>query len=298
MDEVAYAAALALAGVFAVAGTAKLRRRAVTARTFASLGLGASPALALGVPVVELALAAGLVVAPAEAGVAAVAILAGFTTFLVLAIRRGEAVGCGCFGSSQAAPVGGAEVLRNAVLGVAAAVVVAGVEGPVVPRLPAVVLVIVAGAAAGTAVAFARRRGWLEAQPMPATGHEAPSIHGVDYEASELTLVAFLSTTCDGCDELRSSLRHLDRPGVQIRVVDLHDRTVDTFTGFGVRSTPYLVAVDSRGRVSGGGAARSLQDVQRLVTARSPDLPPPPEPAPASGPRPPPARSRWRIGDR
>lgn len=90
MDEVAYAAALALAAVFAWAGVAKLASRAATERAFRGLGLVAPRGFAVGVPATELALAAGLVVAPAEAAIAALAVLAGFTTFLVRSLGRGR----------------------------------------------------------------------------------------------------------------------------------------------------------------------------------------------------------------
>jgi uncharacterized membrane protein YphA (DoxX/SURF4 family) len=117
-----YAAALALALVFAVAAVAKLRRRAGTARAFAGLGLASPRVLALGVPVVELALAAGLVVVPGWAGIVALAVLAGFTAFVVQAIRRGDPQGCGCFGATRPAPMGPAELLRNGLLALGAVI--------------------------------------------------------------------------------------------------------------------------------------------------------------------------------
>lgn len=266
-EEIAYAAALALAAVFAVAGTAKLRRRATTERTFRSLGLRASPALALGVPLAELVLAVGLVVVPDMASIAALAVLVGFTTFVLLAIRRGAAVGCGCFGSSRVAPVGGAEVVRNALLAVAT-LVATFAERPVVPRPSALVVVALAGGAAAVVVAAVTRR----RMRSPGGGHQgpppglpAPGLPGLDYERSEVTLVAFVAPTCAGCDELRSSLRHFQDRGAQLRVIGLDDGSATTFTAFGVRSTPYLVAVDRRGHVRGGTAARTRDDIEHLL---------------------------------
>ncbi len=265
-NEVAYAAALALAAVFAVAGTAKLRRRATTERTFRSLGLRASPALALGVPLAELVLAVGLVVVPDVASLAALAVLVGFTTFVLLAIRRGAAVGCGCFGSSRVAPVGGAEVVRNAFLAVAA-LVATFADRPVVPRPSTLVAVALTGGAAAAVVAVVARRRMrsLGGHQGPPPGLPAPGLPGLDYERSEVTLVAFVAPTCAGCDELRSSLHHFQGRGAQLRVISLDDGSATTFTAFGVRSTPYLVAVDRRGHVRGGAAARTREDVEHLL---------------------------------
>ncbi|MGI9119782.1 MAG: TlpA family protein disulfide reductase [Acidimicrobiales bacterium] len=265
--EVAYAAALALAAVFALAGAAKLRRRATTERTFRSLGLRASPTLALGVPLAELVLAVGLVAVPAWAGLAALAVLAGFTTFVLLAIRRRAAVGCGCFGSSRVAPVGGAEVVRNGFL-VLAALAAAFADGPVVPGPLALVVVALAGGAAAAVVTTVARR----ATRSPYLGHQglasglpAPYLPDLDYERGDVTLVAFVAPTCAGCDELRSSLRHVEGLGAQLRVINLDDSSTTTFAAFGVRSTPYLVAIDRHGRIRGGTTARTRDDIDHLL---------------------------------
>src|SRR5687768_5706644 len=117
MHGLGYAIALLLAAVFARAGAAKLGSRAATETTFVALGL---PRLAaVGVPVAELALAAALVLAPGWGAVFALALLAGFTTFLARAVRAGVQVGCNCFGSARRAPVSWIELARNACLAVA-----------------------------------------------------------------------------------------------------------------------------------------------------------------------------------
>jgi uncharacterized membrane protein YphA (DoxX/SURF4 family) len=116
-----YAAAALLAAVFAWAGAAKLRQAAVTERTFRAFGLPAPAVLARGVPLVELGLAAGLVVAPGWAAAVALAVLAGFTTVLLRAMRAGVEVGCGCFGTARREPVSSVEIVRNGMLAVAAA---------------------------------------------------------------------------------------------------------------------------------------------------------------------------------
>ena len=168
MEGVAYCSALVLAGVFAWAGAAKLRDPAGTRRSFTGLGLPGS--FVVGVPVAELALAVGLMVVPPWAAVAALALLAAFTTVLIGALRAGSDVGCGCFGTSRREPVSFVEVVRNGLLAVAAAVAVAA-DRPLVPDIEHVVLVSTATALAGLALALCdlrRRTGRIVAVEFPA----------------------------------------------------------------------------------------------------------------------------------
>ncbi len=262
---IAYSAALLLAVVFTGAGVAKLRRRASTARAFAALGLASPEVLAVGVPVSELALAVGLVLAPAEAGIVALAVLAGFTTFLVLAMRRGEALGCGCFGAARPAPIGRAEIVRNAVLAVAAGGA-AFARRPVRPGVGDVVVVLGAAVVGRMLVSVVGRR--LPGPPPasgPPVGSLAPALEGLRYQDHRRTLVAFVAPTCDGCAELRSALqprRH--QADMRVEVVDLDDVTAVAFAAFGVHSTPFLVVVDREGRVEARGRARTEAEVAAL----------------------------------
>ncbi len=112
----AIAAALVLALVFAVAAVAKLRDRAATATDFASLGLPRPELWATAVPVMELATAAVLVVAPGWGGVVSFALLSAFTTNLALVLRSGRVASCACFGGSSATPVSARHLIRNGVL--------------------------------------------------------------------------------------------------------------------------------------------------------------------------------------
>lgn len=249
-----------------MAGTAKLRRRGATERAFRRSGLTAPAALAVGVPVVELALAAGLVVVPAEAGVAALALLAGFTTFLVRSMRRGESGGCGCFGTSRPGAVTSAELVRNAVLALAAALACFAPQ-PVVPGAGAVA-VVAAGAAAGVwSTAFARRRSASVVPPRqgPPTGAVAPSLPGVVLDGTAMTLVAFVAPSCAGCAELRSSLGAGGAQRLRTVVVDLDDASAATYRDFGVLAPPYLVVLGGDGRVRASGAARSTAEVEALL---------------------------------
>jgi hypothetical protein len=270
VDEVAYASALALAAVFAWAGVAKLASRPATERAFRGLGLVAPRSLAVGVPALELVLAAGLVVAPAEAALAALAVLAGFTTFLVRSLGRGEDGGCGCFGTSRPAPVSGVDLARNGLLGLAA-VVAALAPGPLVPGPGAVaVVVLAAGAGAGVLVGLRRRGGGAGVPPgrqALAAGVVAPPVEGVRYDRAARTVVAFVAPTCTGCAGLRAAVEAL-APGdgdLQVTLVELDDATGWTFDAFGVRSAPYLVVVDGAGRVAAGGRATSTAEVAALL---------------------------------
>ena len=269
MPEIAYAAALALAAVFATAAIAKLRRRPTTERVFGALGLASPRALAVGVPLAELALAAGLVVVPSAAGIAALAVLAGFTTFLVLSIRRGDALGCGCFGTAEPAPAGGVEVVRNGFLA-AAAVLAAFAPGPVVPGPSALAAVAAVAAVAVVVVAAISRRAvrWPRPGPQgPVPGGLAPPLPGLVHEGPAATLVAFVAPTCEGCAELRSCLADFADRGLRQHVVELDDSSAGAFVAYGIRSTPYLVVVDGQGRVRSSGPARSSGDVERLLAA-------------------------------
>jgi uncharacterized membrane protein YphA (DoxX/SURF4 family) len=262
-----YAAALALALVFAVAAVAKLRRRAGTTRAFASLGLASPRVLALGVPVVELALAAGLVVVPGWAGIVALAVLAGFTAFVVQVIRRGDPHGCGCFGATRPAPMGPAEVLRNGLLALGA-LLAANASAPVVPdplALLGVAGAAVAGAFAVSAVSRRPRRELPSARQGPLRGSPAPLLPGLHHDGTTVNLVAFVAPGCEGCGELRATLAELRRPGVEVRVVDLEDASAPVFNHFGVRAPPFVVVVDGQGLVGAAGPARSSDDVNRLL---------------------------------
>ena len=143
MEGIGYTSALLLAGVFAWAGAAKLTDRASTRRSFIGLGLPSSFAVA--VPVAELALAIALVLVPGWAAVAALALLAAFTTVLAGALRRGIEVGCGCFGTSRHDQVSFVELVRNGMLAVGAAAAL-GASRPVTPDVDELVLVTVAAA--------------------------------------------------------------------------------------------------------------------------------------------------------
>jgi hypothetical protein len=148
MSDVAYALAIGLAATFAWAGVAKLRTPRRTARAFRALGVPAT--LARVVPVVELALAIAIVVAPVTALVA-LALLGAFTIVLS---RAGDDVTCACFGTATRDPVSWVQLVRNALLMVVAAL--ASLGRPVVPSLAALLTAAGLGTLIVLALALAR----------------------------------------------------------------------------------------------------------------------------------------------
>ena len=260
MHGVGYAAALVLAVVFARAGVAKLGTRGATEATFTALGL--PPATAVAVPVAELVLAVALVLAPGWGAAFALALLAGFTTFLGRAVRAGVRVGCNCFGSARRAPVSWVELARNAWL-VAAGVVALSASRPTVPHFGAVAVIAGASVVAMLSLRMAeeRRRRSEEGPPL---GGPAPHVPGVAWDANDVTIVAFLAPSCPGCARARALLADLARqPMTAVQILDLDDATRPVYSAYRVKATPYYVVVDAAGTVrSRGPDAKVLQSAK------------------------------------
>lgn len=129
----AYAVALALAAVFVVAATSKLRAPEIVRRDFEAMGLRNPSLMARVVPALELVIAVSLVVAPSVGASLATTALVAMTVVLVRLLRAGTTAYCACFGSaSTARPLTWRAVARNVAL-VAAAVVALYAEGPFGP---------------------------------------------------------------------------------------------------------------------------------------------------------------------
>lgn len=145
MGQVGYLAALGLGLLFAVAGVTKLRAPRTTRSTFAALGLPAPDVLARLVPAAELSLAVALATVPLVGGAAALVALGAFSVVLARALQAGVAVSCGCLGSAGDEPVSFVELVRNALLAVAAVAAVFA-PGPVAPGLEHVLVASTAAA--------------------------------------------------------------------------------------------------------------------------------------------------------
>jgi peroxiredoxin len=127
---VALIARLVLAGLFAVAGFAKLADRPGTRKTVVAFGAPEriAPALAFGLPLAELT-AVGLLLPASTAAygaLCALGLLALFTAAIALGLARGRKPDCHCFGQLHSAPTSWKTLARNAALLALAALALAG----------------------------------------------------------------------------------------------------------------------------------------------------------------------------
>jgi hypothetical protein len=138
LDELGQALAILLASAFALAAAAKLRDRAATGESFRGLRLPVAAALVWLVPVFEMALSVGLIVAPRAAAWMALLLIAAFTIVVVRAVAGGVQVPCACFGAlSDTRPVSAREVVRNAMLAAGAVVATGAPPGDALWPTPA-----------------------------------------------------------------------------------------------------------------------------------------------------------------
>jgi peroxiredoxin len=132
MNLVVFVLRVVLGVVFSVASAGKLLDLAGSRRAVEEFGLSRGMAAVGGtvLPLVELAIAAGLIVTPSArwAGLAALALLLVFVLAIARLMRRGEAPDCHCFGQIHSEPAGAPTLIRNGLLAATAAVV--SIAGP------------------------------------------------------------------------------------------------------------------------------------------------------------------------
>jgi uncharacterized membrane protein YphA (DoxX/SURF4 family) len=142
-----------LAAVFAVAAATKLQRRDETEETLGQFGIPERlrPAAAVGLPIAELAIAAGLVPTASArwAALGALALLAAFCFAVARVLHSGERVECNCFGALHSAPVSRWTLVRNLALAALAAVLVAAGPGESLGALDRDTVLAVAASLAG-----------------------------------------------------------------------------------------------------------------------------------------------------
>src|SRR5437588_333681 len=140
MDGFRLTARLLLAGVFALAGLAKLADRSGARKALREFGVPAPLAAPLGgmLPLAELAAAAALVPLPSAwfGAVGALALLLLFVVAIGINLALGRTPSCHCFGQLASAPAGWGTLVRNAVLAGAAWLIVW--QGPAHPGASAV----------------------------------------------------------------------------------------------------------------------------------------------------------------
>ena len=242
MGSLVLGARIILAGVFAVAGVAKLLDRQGSRNALEGFGVPARvlAVAAILLPLAELATAAALVPRPSAqwGGLAAVLLLLGFTGGIANALVRGRAPDCHCFGQLHSAPASRWTLVRNAALAVPAALVALEGPGPsidgwVAARTAAELVAVCSIAAAVCLAAFAART-WrdnrelrqhigelhdeLAAFPpgLPAgaiaPGFSLPSVRGGTVELDALlargrpVALVFVSPGCSSCEVLFTEL--------------------------------------------------------------------------------------------
>ncbi|HJR19569.1 MAG TPA: PqqD family peptide modification chaperone [Actinomycetota bacterium] len=245
MDAVVVIARISLAAVFLVSGFAKLFDRDGTRAAVEAFGLPAALVgpVAAGLPAAEIATAAGLVLGTtARAGaVAALVLLSAFIVGIAVNIAQGRRPDCHCFGQLHSAPVGPATLARNAVLAIAAGLVLFGAGadagGPVFDTLgdldaAGAVAATVTFALVAAAVVLSGRKGAAlisapVADPPPApagppVGSDAPAftLRGSSGSTTGLgdlvgrgrsVLLVFFSPSCSPCAHIAPELARWQR---------------------------------------------------------------------------------------
>ena len=308
---------LGLAAVFALAAFGKLGDRAGTRAAISAFGAPARIVrpLAVVLPLAELAVAAALLVpSTARAGaIGALALLAVFSTAIVLNLARGRRPDCHCFGQVHSEPIGAATLLRNAALAAAAALVVGfGSEdaGPsaIAWAVSSPGVALAAGLVAGLAVAvwmaftLTRRHGSAlrridvlegalreagldvpEAADPPKLpiGTPAPAFAGMDelLAAGRPLLVAFTSPGCGPCRELKPKLAGWGREhGELLKVAEVdYEDDPPLAEAYGIEGTPAAILIGPGGAVESGVAHGSPAIEELVESALLEHLPPPPD---------------------
>lgn len=119
---------LALSAIFALAGFTKLTDQSGTREAVKNFGAPkwAAPALAIVLPVLELAVAAGLLTTSFAwwSSIGALALLLMFIFAIGVNLSRGATHDCHCFGQLYSRPLGWPTLLRNVVFALAATIVI------------------------------------------------------------------------------------------------------------------------------------------------------------------------------
>lgn len=312
---------IGLAAIFAFAALAKLADRRGTAATIRSFGApaGLAAPLATLIPLAELTTAALLLPdATAAAGcVLALVLLAVFSVAIATNLLRGRRPNCNCFGQVRSAPIGGSNLIRNAVLALAAALVLGMGVGPsaVAPIASSPALALAVGLLAGFAVAawvgfaLTRRYGRAlrridllerellglgadlpveEPEPTVPIGDPVPAFDGLAelLAPGRPLLLTFTSPGCAPCRELAPRLEDWRRElGEQITFAELgYDDDPALARAFGANATPAAITIAPDGTAA-SPVAHGPDAIEDLLEATVSDTLPPPvgigEPVPA-----------------
>jgi hypothetical protein len=269
-----------LATVFAVAAVAKLRDSRGSRRAALEFGVPVrlAPAVGIGLPLVELAIAAGLVAEPAApiAALAAAALLVAFCLAIAANLARGRTPECNCFGRVHSAPAGWSTVARNVAFAAIALWVAGGMNEP----KAAVALGVGATALLVPALAVAWRRAHRRKASEPldkglTVGTEAPAFPLL----AELlvrgrpVLLLFTDRDCGPCRNLVPEVGDWRRQlagQLEITVLENADELADAY---GAMATPSGVLVGADGRIAAEAAAGRAA-IEALVARAAPHFKP------------------------
>jgi hypothetical protein len=281
---------LLLAGVFLVAGLAKLADRSGVRAMVLEFGLPArfTTPMAWGLVCCELGVGVALVFGRSArvGGSAAVVLLIVFAAAVGTAVSRGRRPECRCFGRLRASEVGWSTVARNALLATGAAFVAA--DGRY-----AAVFTALAAIAGGVWIALE-----LSAPRPLQPGARAPELSLIDRDgqtrslgslltAASPVLLVFSSPECGACRELMPELAQWQRDhlaGVTIAVVTagsgedrggvsaedrvdtvLFDEHSSASVAYGVTATPTAVLIGTDRRVAVAPAVGADQIFELLA---------------------------------
>lgn len=213
---------LVLAGAFGLSTWGKLADGPATRKALSDFGLSIRwvPLAAVGLPVIEGLVAAGILLPWTTGFAAAVSLLllAGFTAAIVRLLLRGEHPHCSCFGAASR-PIGSASIVRNGLLMALAALVLVGALKypglvgtlPLEATLGLALIAILTTVALRTLGELRELRRRVDEQAMSTLGAEGLPVGAV---APEFELLAI--------DGGRFSLESLLSPGRAVLLVFVH----------------------------------------------------------------------------
>ena len=269
-----------LAAVLVVAAALKVRAPTETASSFSSYDVPQTLRLptAVGVAVVELVVAVGLLVGAPFAPLVGSALFAVFALATTRALLRGKrGAPCGCFGGRSR--IGWPAVARDVTFAVTLAAV------PVLPTtFPSPVGWLALGLAGAfvcivglslAVVALIRELGVLRLRLPPDVAldipDEGPAVGSrVDLPpavGAPLTLAVFSSHGCRLCRALEPAVAAFaSEPSLTVNVYD-ELRDADIWERLRVPGSPYAVAIDRHGEVRAKGTFNSYGQLEAIVEA-------------------------------
>jgi protein-disulfide isomerase len=195
---------IALSAIFGVAGVTKLIDQRGTRDAVKNFGAPEplAPALAIALPIVELLIAAGLLVAATTSvsALGALLVLSLFVVAIGVNLARGHTHDCHCFGQLYSRPLGWPTLARNLVFALGAALVLwqtaAEPSSSILQTLAQLnsfqwLLLAVAGAVVVASLLYLQRRQKHQAVEMPATPKGLP----LDSIAPPFELTAYAGGT-------------------------------------------------------------------------------------------------------